>query len=251
MNRDILVYDRNSTIFCMKKIIHHTAFVIVRIFHGFTLIEILIVLGVLGVFALFTIQIGTMYFPRSRDTLRKYDLEQVRIAIENAYDTLGYFPGIIPGCGLPFRSGNSIYLEQMPCDPKQNVSYTYVTDGTETSGWYKLYTNLEYTEDSDIDYVGCRTGCGPNCQYNYGIASPNIEVMGCSEIVPTLIPSPSPSPILYACSPGGGQEGICEEYDDPERSECPKAYPNDSTCLLECAQKVNKCKNASGKHIPE
>jgi len=188
---------------------------------------------------------------RARDIQRKDDLERVRIAIDDAYDTFGHYPSNLPECGFPFEEGNLVFSERIPCDPKTDGSYRYVTDGTDQSRWYKLYTNLEYTQDSDIDYVGCRTGCGPNCQYNYGVASSNIEVMGCSELVPTLIPTPSPMPVLYVCAPGGGQEGSCEAFDDPERSECPKAYPDDPTCLFECSDKENKCKNASGKHVPD
>jgi type II secretory pathway pseudopilin PulG len=274
----------------MRRIVKRTACRGVRIVNAFALIEILIVAGILGPLALLGSQIGRTTILRARDIQRKDDLARVRIAIDDAYDTLGYYPPKLPECGLPFREGNLVFSERIPCDPKLDVPYIYVTDGTDQSRWYKLYTNLEYTKDSDIDYVGCRTGCGPNCQYNYGIASTNIEVMGCSELVPPPIiilsptpveiptntvtltptpiesgptstplhthapthsPSPAPVPILYACAPGGGQEGACEQYDDPERSECPKAYPDDPTCQNECAKKVNKCRDASGKHKPE
>ena len=245
-NRGNSGHDRS-----VRKILKHTVHKVVRIFHAFSLIEILIVVGILGVLAVFSTRIGWTYVLRARDIQRKDDLERLRISVDDAYDTFGFYPPALPECGFPFKEGNLVFAEFTPCDPKTDGSYRYITDGTETSRWYKLYANLEYTQDFAIDYVGCRTGCGPSCQYNYGIASTNIEVMGCSELVPTLIPSPSPMPILFACAPGGGQEGVCEEFDDPERSECPKAYPDDPTCLNECALKVNKCKNASGKHKPE
>lgn len=239
----ISVHDRS-----MRKVIKRTVYKVVQIFHAFTLIEILIAVGILGLAALLSSWVGRVSILRARDMQRKDGIARVRTAIEDAYDTYGYYLPELPDCGTPFQEGNLVFAERIPCDPKTQIPYRYVTDGTDKSRWYKLYTNLEYTQDSDIDDVGCRTGCGPNCQYNYGIASTNIEVMGCSESVPTLIPTPSPMPDLYVCAPGGGKEGSCEVYYDPERSECPKAYPDDPTCLNECNENANKCKNASGKY---
>lgn len=72
---------------------------------------------------------------------------------------------------------------------------------------------MEITADSIIDRVGCRTGCGPDCQYNYGVASSNIKInQGCVT--------------YYAC----GSSGECGAFDDPWCSRCPKVFENDPTC---------------------
>ena len=209
---------------------------------GFTLMEILIVVAILGLLGIVSFLFVPAYFMRARDATRKYDLEQMRVAIENSYDTQGYYSSTIAGCNLPFTADEDTVLKRTPCDPLYDTPYQYVTDETGQSRWYKLYTRLEYTQDADIDRVGCRTGCGPNCMYNYGIASPNKNVMLCSELLPL---SQSP-PQIYACAPGGGQTGRCELFENPERSECPKAYPNDSTCKNECDIQTNRCHDASG-----
>jgi prepilin-type N-terminal cleavage/methylation domain-containing protein len=219
--------------------------------HAFTLVEILIVVSILGILALLSTNIGRVYVLRARDVLRKDDLDRSKIAIEDYYDSFGYFPAELPQCPLPFIVGTMMLLNRMPCDPKTGDSYRYVTDGTAKSKWFKFYTNLEYTDDRNIDDVGCRTGCGPDCKYNYGIASTNVELSGCTKLMPTLIPTPSPRPVFYVCAPGGGTEGVCEAYDDPDRSECPKVFPDDPTCQHDCKAKDHKCKNASGKYVPK
>jgi len=219
--------------------------------NAFTLIEILVVICILGVLALLSTNIGTMYVLRARDVLRKDDLVRVRFAIEDYYDSFGYFPSELPSCSGEFKVGNMVFMDRIPCDPKTGDPYRYVTDGMEKSRWFKFYTNLEYIEDRNIDDVGCRTGCGPDCKYNFGLASTNVELTGCSTLLPPIIPTPSPRPVFYVCAPGGGAEGICEAYDDPDRSECPRVFPDDPTCEQLCLKKENRCKNASGKYVPK
>lgn len=223
---------------------------------GFTLIEILIVIAILGVLALL---VSALYVPtqlrKARDASRKIDFKAIGNGLNQYYDTKGCYPSEFPSCHNPLVLGNSKYVGSMPCDPRLKTAYVYLTDGSSCSQWFKLYTNLENQQDQNIDDAGCRTGCGPQCQYNYGISSPNIGLDTCLPPQPTSTPippvSPTPTPMQYACSPGGGQEGLCELYDDPGRSQCPKVYPNDPTCSGgECSKNENRCKDSSGKHIP-
>ena len=106
--------------------------------------------------------------------------------------------------------------------------------------------------------TGCENGCGPNCAYNFGVSSSNVSLDYCEPPItpnPTVVPpsptslTPSPTPILYVCGPASGPnpEGQCESYVIPTLSECPKIYPDDSTCQYECYIKANRCKNAKGK----
>lgn len=222
---------------------------------GFTLIEILIVIAILGVLILLS---SYLYVPaqlrKARDTARKIDFKAIGNGLNQYYDTKGCFPETLPSCHNPLVLGNSKYISVVPCDPRSKTAYLYLTDGSSCSQWFKLYTNLENLTDRNIDDAGCRSGCGPQCQYNYGISSPNIGLDRCI-IQPTIAPTSAepltPTPIQYACSPGGGQTGLCEPYDDPARSQCPKVYPNDPTCAGgECSEHENRCKDSSGKHVP-
>lgn len=222
---------------------------------GFTLIEILIVLAIIGVLLLVTSQIYVSHqLKKARDTTRKIDFRTVSNNFEEYYESKGCYPQSLPTCHSQLTLGNLKFVSNMPCDPLLKNAYVYETDGTSCSQWFRLYTNLENNQDKIIDEVGCRNGCGPSCQYNYGVASSNMGLYKCPGIpteVPTLPPiSATPTPIQYVCAPGGGQTGSCEAYDDPARSECPKVYPDDPTCNNECSTPQNRCKDSSGKYKP-
>ncbi|KKQ24095.1 MAG: General secretion pathway protein G [Candidatus Roizmanbacteria bacterium GW2011_GWC2_37_13] len=220
---------------------------------GVSLIEILIVVVILGILSFLLSLPIKAQLTKARDARRKLDFNLITKNLEQDYDSIGYYPQTLASCNQS---------DSIPCDPKTKTDYIYLSDGNEQSAWFKLYANLERDDDQIIDIVGCRYGCGPECQYNFGVSSPNIGLDYClpditptpTFIEPTSTPAaPRPTPILYACSPASGPmpEGQCEAYDDPILSECPKVYPNDPTCANECGDRDNRCRNASGKHKPE
>lgn len=211
---------------------------------GFTLIEILIVLAIIGVLLLVTSQIYVSHqLKRARDTTRKIDFKTIANNFEEYYESRGCYPQSLPVCHSQLTLGNLKFVSNMPCDPLLKNSYVYETDGTLCSQWFRLYANLENTQDKSIDEVGCRNGCGPDCQYNYGVASSNMGLYKCPV-------SATPTPIQYVCAPGGGQTGNCEAFIVPTLSECPKVYPDDPTCNNECSDNDNRCKDSSGKYKP-
>jgi len=225
---------------------------------GFSLIEVLIVLAVLAVLYLLIFPTIISQLAKANDARRKLDFNLIAKSLEQAYDSIGYYPQTLPVCDQPLILNGNNYLTSIPCDPKTKIAYFYQSDGSENSSWFKLYARLERSDDKTIDMIGCRYGCGPDCKYNLGVSSPNIGLDYClPDVTPTPIPTgptsiPStPTPILYACSPSASSGGHCEIYDDPALSECPKVYPNDPTCAGECGVKENRCQNAKGKHTPE
>lgn len=175
---------------------------------------------------------------KARDSKTKANLYKTYLALEDYYDSYESFPETLPDCGSPLVKDNNTFLSNVPCDPFDGSDYLYQSNTNESNGkWFKLYTKLRNLDDPIIVLTGCSNGCGPDCEYNYGIASSNIHIDKCH------IP-------IYACSPGGNNDGHCDEYDDPEGSECPKTYINDPTCKGECSERENRCKNASGKSNP-
>lgn len=156
---------------------------------GFTMIELLVVMVIIGILA----AIGFGSFQSSqlkgRDANRKSDLNQIGKALETYYNDKGSYPigaaGLINGCsggsscdwGDPFVDENgTTYMIEIPADPRDNMSYYYVSDGT----YYQIYANLENTLDKDVpvdasdnkmEYSDIICGSGA-C--NYGISSPNI-----------------------------------------------------------------------------
>lgn len=147
---------------------------------GFTLMEILIVIAMLGILA--TIIFGSYLssLKKGRDSRRKQDLEQVSRALELYYSEQGRYPEeseVIFGQKLdnPNSDDDDIfYMKQLPLDPMSNYQYDYVVDSSDYQS-YQLYSCLENDDDLDYNLSGFfGTNCGTNCSpCHYGIASPN------------------------------------------------------------------------------
>jgi len=170
---------------------------------------------------------------KANDSRRKADLAKLKTYLESYFNDAGNYPKTLPECGQPLIFKESVILQSFPCDPFTKEPYVYQIKGGEPES-YRLYALLENLNDDGIKQVGCLGGCGPDCNYNYGISSTNVNLIRCS----------------YVCAPGGGKTGSCELYNDPSISLCPKEYGKDSTCNNECDKATNRCKNASGKNIP-
>lgn len=202
---------------------------------GFTLIEILIVIVVLGIVVIFVFLNIPAQIAKAHDAERKGDMNLMGNFIEEYYLDTGCYPISIPLCRNSFNLNDKTYLSYIPCDPVSNLSYVYVSDISSCPKWFQLYGNLEYEKDSIIDRLGCRNGCGPECQFNYGISSTNNRLNPVCE---------GPLPLQFVCAPGGE----CEVFANPEISGCPNIYLNDPTCQGHpCKDKEYRCHDASGK----
>jgi general secretion pathway protein G len=157
---------------------------------GFTLIEILVVMVIIGIVA--TIGLGGFQSSqlKGRDATRKSDLKQIGSALETYYNDKGQYPtdtgGLINGCASESScdwgdaltdSNGTNYMVEIPTDPKATRSYYYASaDGTS----YQIYARLENELDKDmevdvsenkLEYSGLACGTSGNC--NYGISSSN------------------------------------------------------------------------------
>lgn len=220
-----------------------------RWLRGITLLEILITIIILSILILSSFLVLPSHIAKSRDATRKTNLHRVKTALNEYYYEAGNFPLTLPDCDQPLKIGNEVILNKIPCDPKTKSPYFYqINIGQPDS--FRMYTNLENITDLSISFVQCQKGCGPSCQYNYGVSSSNILLENC--LPPLSTPTTTLNPLIYACSPGGGSSnGRCDQFDNPEISLCPKVYNNDPTCNNECSDPKNRCKNAAGKHIPQ
>lgn len=143
-----------------------------QLFSGFTLIELIITMAI---FAIITAGIWGNYFSslnKGRDTRRKQDLAAVARALELYYLDNKAYPSPLPAWGSPLTdpANKVIYMQKLPNDPRypDPPDYCYTTDAT--GGLYKLYANLDNTNDSAI--FATTVQCG-NVYYNYGISSQN------------------------------------------------------------------------------
>lgn len=138
-------------------------------FLGFTLIELLIVVAVIGALAAIGLIAFTGQQKSARDTQRKSDLQQYRIALENyanannsAYPiqastiALGTFLCLV--VDAPLKTLMSGCLEDPIFNSGSNINiyYRYQSDSSGTK--YVLWANLERTSNNFVVCSGGKSG---------------------------------------------------------------------------------------------
>lgn len=103
---------------------------------GFTLTEVIVVLGIIGTLA------SVMYFSlngahsKSRDTQRIKDLETLQAAVEQYYADNGTYPVLVSRASITtssFAAAVQATLPTLPKDPSGSASYLYQSDATGAS----------------------------------------------------------------------------------------------------------------------
>lgn len=141
---------------------------------GFTLVELLVVISIIGI--LIAISIFGIQGAResSRDSRRKADLELIRSGLEIYKSDCGNYPiatystswpSQIAGDGTPSSCAvTNVYLSP-PSDPASpNRYYRYSSNGTT----YEICVALE--QGSGSQTCGGSTSCGSTC--NYKVTNP-------------------------------------------------------------------------------
>ncbi|NTU46932.1 prepilin-type N-terminal cleavage/methylation domain-containing protein [Candidatus Roizmanbacteria bacterium] len=159
---------------------------------GFTLIEILIAMSIIGLLTLMATGSFLSAMKKGRDARRKSELAEIQKALENFYEDYRKYPVYAT---FPFNtqfcdvypsncsSARRIYMQRTPNDPISTYTYVYESDGT----YYKLYSCIENDQDvgpgvkttldahnkpvqDSAGYTGTDCHCGA-CKF--GISSPN------------------------------------------------------------------------------
>lgn len=153
---------------------------------GFTLVELLIVVVIIGILSVIGLNNFISSQLKARDSQRKSDLATLTKALEmyfndkNSYpdDTNGEISDIDWGDTNGFTdtsiTGGAIYLPKMPKDPSQNKYYYEQIDAST----YRLCALLENTKDKQAVEAGYSgTDCrGGTVECNYCVSSSNITV---------------------------------------------------------------------------
>ncbi|MEI8072762.1 MAG: prepilin-type N-terminal cleavage/methylation domain-containing protein [Candidatus Saccharibacteria bacterium] len=112
---------------------------------GFTLLELLIVIVVIGVLAIIIIPNLVSGPTRARDSQRKADMQTVKNALETYYNDNNSYPVSLQ----ILTQGAAPYIKTLPTDPKTKTIYSYTTAGNPPSS-YILKVTLENPNDKDI-----------------------------------------------------------------------------------------------------
>lgn len=162
-------------------------------FRGFTLVELLIVISILGILASIALVSFRSAQLRGRDTERKSDLKSISNSLELFYSDYNIYPaasnGNIDGCPYNFstqvgseciwgtsefrdtdstNTTRTTYMKVLPIDPTKSFDYLYRVDATRTK--YQLFAHIENTQDPAI--ITTTQTCG-TVPCNFAITSPN------------------------------------------------------------------------------
>ena len=170
---------------------------------GFTLIEMILVVGILGILAVGAIVAlnPVAQFQKGNDVRRKSDLAQVQRALEAFYQDYGSYPigngstGYLinymdktqtPAVSVTIHWGSAWqpYMNLLPQDPNSNKKYVYYSTGQS----YYIYASLDR---GSSDPQACNKGtacssiatnvvtspCGTSVAMvcNYGVSSPDVK----------------------------------------------------------------------------
>lgn len=195
---------------------------------GFTMIELLIVLAMVGIFSTAGVVGFQASQQKSRDATRKGDLNRVKVAFEDYYNDNNCYPpaGSLNACG---SSALQPYLHSIPCDPLSDDPYLYAPLDNACAG-YRLHASLENNDDPDIAEAGCDGdgGCGYGSSYNFGIASGTtvFDPEGEEYVAPASSPQPSQSPAQEASpSPSPSPTTVASPSPVPSGGESPVPSP--------------------------
>lgn len=162
---------------------------------GFTLVELLVVMSIIGILA--TLITGGFQSAqmRGRDAQRKSDLKQLTSALELFYSDYSKYPGSlsnsIAGCpydpavgngtacswgSAEFTDGKTVYFKEVPADPGKNQTYYYRVLSSNQK--FQLFARLENSQDQDCINNNCVNpvsySCG-NYNCNFSITSANVK----------------------------------------------------------------------------
>ena len=168
-----------------------------RVMRGFTLVEMLVVIALVGVIAaalIFGLN-PLAQIQKSNDAHRKSDLASMQRALELYYQDNGNYPASSADFKLYINASTknwgdqwTPYMSTLPKDPIPTNTYMYYSPASGNGQTYYIYANLQRGK---LDPGACNKGdactsltqgvpgfptgnaCGGTC--NYGVSSPNVS----------------------------------------------------------------------------
>ena len=126
---------------------------------GFTLLELLIVIVIIGILALLIIPNITSAPKKARDTKRKTDITTLRKGLEEYFVNNNVYPDST-GTGLSaLTTGTAPIVKTLPTDPKNASPYTYVYTSANSNSTYTLDACLENDADTGANVIAPVSPC--------------------------------------------------------------------------------------------
>lgn len=122
---------------------------------GFTLLELLIVIVIIGILALLILPNITSAPKKARDTKRKTDLAAIQKGLEEYYVDNNAYPAALSALTV----GSAPILKTVPTDPKNTSPYVYVYTPGSGNTTYTLDACLENDQDNGTDVIAPVSPC--------------------------------------------------------------------------------------------
>jgi len=135
---------------------------------GFTLLELLIVIVIIGILALLIIPNITSAPKKSRDTKRKTDLTTVRKGLEEYFVNNNAYPAQL----TDLQAGSAPIMKTIPTDPKNSGVYVYTYTPANSNTTYTLKACLENDQDNG-DNVSADSSCGGSSAKKFELVNGN------------------------------------------------------------------------------
>ena len=116
---------------------------------GFTIVELLIVIVVIGILAALVITTFTGIQQKARDTERTTDIKAIHGQVEAYYAQKGYYPSLTDLNGSAWRSTNMKGLDQEALKDPKGSAYTLATATTATAYGYAVANSAGTSCEAD------------------------------------------------------------------------------------------------------
>ena len=122
---------------------------------GFTLLELLIVIVIIGILALLIIPNITSAPKKARDTKRKTDITTLRKGLEEYFVNNNVYPNAL----TDLTTGSAPIVKTLPVDPKNTGAFVYAYTPAGSNSTYTLTACLENDGDNGDSVVAPVSPC--------------------------------------------------------------------------------------------